>query len=279
MNPRRKWLASLVTLASISLTSISLAQEALAGTRNNGAGIFNYQAYYGGLTAVEIEAKVSVSEDRYEVSTVGRSIGFLDLLFPFQSSARGTGPIGAKGDPRDFDITSTYRGKSRRIKGTSTTSAAPVWTVTPPIPLDERDPVPNDLRMESQDPMAALVAAATRGEPGDVCGGTAKIYNGKVRTNVHLTHVGSEVLTANHFSSFSGPAEKCEARYETLAGAYKKSWFGSDAPPPVIQLWIARIDESAFWVPVRVEASAEFAKVLVHLTDARIGTKGSISNR
>jgi hypothetical protein len=274
MNSRGYWIVGV-----IALTTGALAQTSEVDAAENAAARLTYEAYYGGISAVEIEAKISVSGGAYELSTSGKSIGFLEYLFPFQSHAHGTGPLETRSGAREFAITSSYRGKSRRIKGSTKPEAAPVWTVEPPIPLDERDPVPDDLRMDSLDPMAAVVAAATRASPQDACGGTARVYNGKVRTDVHLNHLGSEVLSANRFSSYSGPAEKCEARYETLAGAYKKSWFGSDTPPPVIQFWIAQVDGSRFWIPVRVEASTEIAKVLVHLTNATIGNKGLIGSR
>lgn len=260
----------LLFVGVIALTSSAMAHAQQSDATENAAAVLTYEAYYGGLSAVEIEAKVAISDGSYELSTLGKSIGFLDFLFPFRSQAHGTGPLDTRAGAREFAITSSYRGKSRQIKGTAKPEATPVWTVEPPIPRDERDPVPDALRKESLDPMAAVVVAATRTSAGDACGGTARVFNGKVRTNVHLTHLGSDVLSANRFSSFSGPAEKCEARYETLAGAYKKSWFGSDAPPPVIRFWIARLDGSRFWIPVRVEASTEIAKVLVHLTGATI---------
>jgi len=273
MIPRRFLFVGVIALTSSALAHVDKADA------TESAAVLTYEAYYGGLSAVEITAEVSVSDGSYELSTVGKSIGFLDFLFPFQSHAHGSGSLETRAGAREFSITSSYRGKSRRIKGTTKPKATPVWTVEPPIPREERDPVPNTLRKESLDPMAAVVAAATQASALEACGGTARIFNGKVRTDVHLTHLGSEVLSANRFSSFDGPAEKCEARYETLAGAYKKSWFGSDTPPPIIRFWIAQLDGSRFWVPVRVEATTEIAKVLVHLTDATIGKVGSISSR
>lgn len=274
MTTRRFWFAGVIALA-LGIPALAPGTGAADGV----AARLTYEAFYGGISAVEIEAKISVTESAYELSTMGKSIGFLDFLFPFQSHAIGTGPLETESGARAFAITSSYRGKARRIKGTMDPKTAPIWTVEPPIPLDERDPVPNAMRMESLDPMAAIVSAATRTSARDACGGTSRIYNGKVRTNIHLTHLGSEVLAANRFSSFSGPAEKCEARYETLAGAYKKSWFGSDTPPPTIRFWIAQVDGSRFWIPVRVEASTELAKILVHLTDATIGKPGLADSR
>ena len=119
-----------------------------------------YLAYYGGLEAVEIDARVTISNGRYELSTVGKSSGFLDYLFPFTSRSTGTGSLNRKAEARDFFIVSTFRGKSREIKGISNPGKPPVWSVTPPIPTDERDPVPEALRTEALDPVTALISAA-----------------------------------------------------------------------------------------------------------------------
>lgn len=263
-------------LALAILTGLISTSVSPAISSDEGFAALKYKMYYGGLSAVDVDAKITIVDGRYELSTVGKSTGFLDFLFPFESHASGRGEIRENISPRHFAITSTFRGRSREIEGILTSGKAPVWTVTPPIPLDERDPVPENLRMGTQDPMGALLMAATSSAAREVCSGTSRVFNGKARTDVRLTHLGHEILKPNRFSSFSGRAEKCEARYETLAGAYKKSWFGSEGPAPVIQLWITQLADTNFWIPVRAEASTEIADILVHLTAASTGPARSI---
>ena len=271
-----------MTRQSLGVSALLILMSLIAGngtpaiSGDGGLAKLSYKAYYGGLAAAEIDARITISDGRYTLSTTGKSIGFLDYLFPFLSRASGRGGLGEHATPRDFVLESTFRGRSRKIKGTAAANTAPIWTVSPPIPIDERDPVPETLRLGALDPVAALVGAATLKTAREVCSGTSRVFNGKVRTDVHLTHLGAEALRPNDFSSFSGAAEKCKARYETLAGGYKRSWFGSDAPPPEILFWITRIEGSDFWIPVRVEASTELAKVLVHLTAATMGPARSI---
>lgn len=261
------------------LACLTASPCAAAASGDKKVAELGYQAYYGGLSAVEIKATVSVSKSAYEVSAVGNSIGFLDFLFSFQSHAHGTGPLGSADGPFEFSLKSTYRGRSRQITGQTKPGSDPVWSVQPPIPLDERDPVPVGLRIGSLDPLAALVATATRDSARETCTGTVRVFNGKVRTDIHLAHLGSGILNPHRLSDFSGPAEKCEARYETLAGGYKKSWFAEDGPPPIIHFWISRLDGSNFWIPVRAEANTGPAKVLVHLTSAIVRPDRSIKLR
>jgi hypothetical protein len=262
-------------LAPLILAGLVAVPPSPAISGDKGVAELSYSAYYGGLSAVDVDARITITDGRYALSTEGKSVGFLDFLFPFMSNAAGSGELQGNTTPRKFALTSTFRGRSRKIEGTSIADTVPDWTVIPPIPTDERDPVPENLRTGTQDPIAALVSAATSKAARDVCSGTSRIFNGKVRTDVHLTHLGHESLKPNRFSSFAGPAEKCEARYETLAGGYKKSWFASDGPPPVIQFWITPIADLGFWIPVRVEASTDLAKVLIHLTGATTGPAGS----
>jgi hypothetical protein len=261
MRRRPLWLPTLLILIGLV---IGTGRPAICA--ENDFAELAYKVYYGGLSAIDIDARVSIADGEYELSTNGKSIGFLDFLFPFKSQVTGRGGLRESGAARNFSTVSTFRGRLRKIEGISIVNAVPKWTVAPPIPLDERDPVPEALRIGTLDPVAALVGAATLETASDVCSGTSRIFNGKVRTDVRLEYLGTETLPPNRFSIFSGKADKCEARYETLAGGYKKSWFGSDGPPPVIQFWISRIGDSSFWVPVRVETSTELATVLVHLT-------------
>ncbi|MDA9975715.1 DUF3108 domain-containing protein [Alphaproteobacteria bacterium] len=274
MNNLSPWLSR-----SLLLAFCFLASPDRASASNAAVGELTYRAYYGGLSAVEIDARLGLTDKTYELSTSGRSIGFLDFLFPFQSTVTGRGGTAKDRGFRHFTVESTYKGKMLEITGLTGTNTAPVWTVIPLIPTDERDPVPLNLRTKALDPIAALFAAATSSTALEACSGTLQIFNGKVRTDVHLTHIGKEDILTSRFSIFSGAADKCEARYKVLAGGYKKSWFGNDRPSPVIQFWIARIDGATFWVPVRMEAKTEFAKVLVHLTAATISPDRSIKQR
>jgi hypothetical protein len=266
-------------LKSLFLASCILATSNRASATDAAVGELAYLAYYGGLSAVEIDSRITLTDRAYEMSTSGRSVGFLDFLFPFQSHVTARGGFNEDMGPRHFAVESTFRGKAREIAGINGPNTPPVWTITPPIPTDERDPVPLNLRNGALDPIAAVVVAATSSTALEACSGTLQIFNGKVRTDVHLTHIGKENIPTSRFSMFSGAADKCEARYEVLAGGYKKSWFGSDGPPPVIQFWIARVDGATFWVPVRMEANTELAKVLVHLTAATISPDRSIKQR
>jgi hypothetical protein len=260
----------------VSLTGLLISGGPSLSLNENGVTELSYSAFYGGLEAAKIDARIAVSNGQYEVSTTVGSTGFLDYLFPFTSHTSGKGGFLRNPGVREFSLVSTFRGRTRKIKGTSGANVIPVWMITPPIPLDERDPVPQKLRIGVFDPVSALVNAAIRETAQEACSGTSRIFNGKVRTNIHLNYLGQEDLRSTRFSSFSGPAEKCEARYKTLAGGYKKSWFGSEAPPPEILYWISRIEGSEFWIPVRIEATTELAKVLVHLTAATTEQVNSI---
>ena len=269
----------------ILLGSLAFLASASAMENERKSGALSYSAYYGGLSAVQVDARINITPNGYEITTKGRSTGFLDFLFPFSSHVLGTGRFGGKGafddkaQARHLALQSTFRGRTRVIEIGSQTDGDVTLSITPPIPLDERDPVPRELQAGTLDPIAALVAAATQPSAQAACSGTLRIFNGKTRTDVSLVHLGAETLAANRFSVFSGLAEKCEARYKTLAGGYKKSWFGSDGPPPVITFWIARIDNADFWTPVRVEAETELAKVLIHLTSVQIGPSTTIVQR
>lgn len=242
-------------------------------------GSFSYRAYYGGLPSVEIEARVHLMPRRYEISATGRSVGLLDYLFPFTSTVSGSGDLEDRPGTRHYSLQSTYRGRERLIQLVSQPGEPPQLSINPPIPVDERDPVPSSMQIGALDPLIALAAAAIQPAAAKVCSGTPRIFNGKARTDVYLEHVGAENLPQSQYSTFSGRAEKCVARYKTLAGGYKKSWFGGDGPPPIIQFWIARLGDANFWVPVRIQANTDLAQVLVHMTVSKFEPTNSIDNR
>lgn len=267
LRSRSKRLLGLTT-SLLVLAAISPLPRAIAAS----VGSFSYTAYYGGVAAVEIDTRIDLSEARYEIVSSAKSIGVLDYLFPFTSTATGRGGIDDPAMPgQRFMLRSRYRGRDRLIELAGRPGAAPRLSIAPPIPLEDRDPVPSTLRVGTLDPIAALVAGAMRTAGKQACSGGFPVFNGKTRADIQLRHIGAENLAPSRYSAFSGQAEKCEATYQVLAGGYKKSWFASDQPPPAIQLWIARIAEADFWTPVRAQANAGFAEIMVHMTAAEVG--------
>ncbi|MBM85516.1 MAG: hypothetical protein CMM47_05795 [Rhodospirillaceae bacterium] len=259
-------------LSKVFLTSLLVLVSGYAQAGETVNGRLGYRAYFGGLAAADMMTIVTLTPLNYRVSTNSRSTGFLDYLLPFTSRTFGRGSvIDPKNGDRGFILDSVFRGKWQEIRLEYSGGGAPRVSINPAIPIEDRDPVPHNLRSATFDPISAFITIALQKDAGSVCSGTLPVFNGKTRADITLSHTGHEALKANNYSVFSGPAEKCEARYRTLAGGYKKSWLRRDEPPPVIHFWIAPIGPLGSWAPVRLQAEIARASIVVHLTQATTG--------
>ena len=274
-----RWLIKVFLISLVVLTCSS------AQANETATGRMAYRAYFGGLAAVDVKAEIALTQMSYWVAATGRSAGFLDYLFPFSAHAVGRGSLNdPKNGDRGFALNSVFRGVPREIRLEFARGNTSLVRINPAIPPEDRDPVPRGLQ-NAFDPISALIASGFQKDAGAVCSGTLPVFNGKARSDITLLHTGHDILKSNVYSVFSGPTEKCEARYRTLAGGYKKSWFGRDEPPPVIRFWIAPIGPLGFWAPVRVQAEMAHASIVVHLTEVtsdtatRIGLRSQATRR
>ena len=212
-----------------AVLTVMLAGPAMAATE------LDYVAYYGGLEAVRLSARVDLTGPRYRITSDARSSGFLDLMFPFQARVDGRGATDRPWHANRYNLTSVYRGDSQEIRLARADDGALEEAVQPPVPAEDRDPVPPALRQAAVNPLAALAMAASKPTAAEACAATLPIYNGKARTDLTLRYLGPATLKASRHAPFSGPAERCLMTYEVLAGGYKKSWFGKDQPPAEIE--------------------------------------------
>ncbi|MEE3049479.1 MAG: DUF3108 domain-containing protein [Pseudomonadota bacterium] len=250
-------------LAGGAITAAMLAGPATAATE------LDYVAYYGGLEAVRVTARVDITGARYHITSDARSSGFLDWMFPFQARVDGHGATDRPWRANQYNQTSVYRGNRRRISLARAADGALEEDVRPPVPIEDRDPVPPALRRTGVNPLAALAMAASKPAVAEACANTLPIYNGKARTDWTLRYLGPATLKGSRHAPFDGAAERCLLTFEVLAGGYKKSWFGEDQPPPEVEIWLAKAAGPDFWVPVRLRLDTELATIFWHLIDWR----------
>ncbi|MGB1005682.1 MAG: DUF3108 domain-containing protein [Thalassobaculaceae bacterium] len=250
-------------LAFGAVMTAIFAEPATAATE------LDYVAYYGGLEAVRLTARVDIAGARYHITSDARSSGFLEWMFPFQARVEGRGATDRPRRANKYNLTSVYRGDSQEISLARADDGALQEAVQPPVPAEDRDPVPSALRQAAVNPLAALAMAGSKATAAEACAATLPVYNGKARTDLTLRYLGPETLKASRHAPFDGAAERCLLTYEVLAGGYKKSWFGKDQPPSAVEIWLAKTTELDFWVPVRLRLETDLAPILWHLTDWR----------
>ncbi|WP_420403303.1 DUF3108 domain-containing protein [Nisaea sp.] len=228
----------------------------------------SYAIYFGGFSVADFQSKIEYDSSDYRVTTEARSAGVLDYFFPIEVTSEGLGSLrDGRVEPKAYLSHGSFKGEPRRISLRNRNGAPPEIAMHPPRDPDKRDAVPEALQLGTLDPYAALVALALRSD-GHPCEAELPVFNGRTRTDFRLRHAGSDRLQKSDYSAFSGTADLCEVEYETLAGGYKKPWFGKDKSNSRTRLWVTRLSADGPWIPVRLEAEGAFGMVVGHITGA-----------
>lgn len=225
-----------------------------------------FKVWFGGLELAEIETGSRLFTDRYSVNSSARSVGVLSLVYDFETRSEARGVI-VNGSPVPLRYQSDVSfGDDKRVLVMSREpGGVPQIDQNPPYDPADRDPVPSALQQESIDPLSAILRASLGWTEGDVCTGTLPVFNGRTRTNISFEPVGPSTIPASDYSAYSGDAVLCTVRWRVIAGAYKRKWPGLGKTFPDAKLWVAQVGARRHWVPVRLEADAFVAPVIVHL--------------
>ena len=140
----------------------------------------------------------------------------------------------------------------------------PVTEVIPPNDEDDREEVPDALKLNTMDPNTAMIARLLRndaqsGEPP--CDGMDAIYDGRRRYNMHFTPLGPDAVQPHNRSAYSGPAFKCQMTLEPLAGYTRKylaEWSEKDEQPTII--WLVQPPGFTAWVPLSTQQALDVIK-------------------
>jgi hypothetical protein len=221
----------------------------------------SYDVQLTGIPVMSLDVQALLAPDRYAVRTYLFTFGVLDWLFRFRNEFASDGVIaGERVKPARYTALGMWRGSTRAVDMTYGDGGALDIAIRPDARDDDRDPVPEAMRLGTLDPLSALVLtnlgrAAAGGGAGGPCPGMAPIFDGRRRYNVKLELVGPDVLEAGSGGIAVGPAIKCLLSVEPIAG-YQKSRPQQKRPPS--ELWFQRLHDDRIWVPVRIQGDSFF---------------------
>jgi hypothetical protein len=257
-------------------TGLVVAFLLLANGAAQAADRLGYEVYLGGLHVGSLDVRIDRSAESYQLELDGKSRGLVDWLTSFSGRLVANGATGEGGalSPRSYSERVSFRGDARRVEvGYSDQGGVSNVKADPPPEKDDRDPVPQHLLREALDPLTGLIGAAQRAMAAGSCDDRLPLFDGRRRLDMHFTDGGMEVLKADGFSRFSGPARRCGFKVTVLAGAKKTDtrWNRPEYRGRTHTSWIAEARPGGPAVPVRIEAEGAFGWLVVHLvsvTDA-----------
>ncbi|TAD89962.1 MAG: DUF3108 domain-containing protein [Alphaproteobacteria bacterium] len=263
----------------LSFRTLAIALMVSAGLPSlaRAAVIAHYDVYVGGVRALQMQAALGMDEGSYSLQLTARTHGFAEWLLGWRSRVISTGllerPASARGAedragvrPSRHSLEALFRGSLRtvRLDWTGTTVSV---SATPPIEEDNRDPVPDALRVNAVDPLTATVIALRAVAERQACQQDIPVFDGRRRFDAVLQTGTRPTLPANSYSSFEGAAVHCTLRINRIAG-YSRSennFNRAEDRDRSIDIWFAPVATGAVPVPVRVEVELSMGAIVAHL--------------
>ena len=216
----------------------------------------SYDVQLTGIPVMSLDVQALLAPDRYALRTYLFTYGVLDWLFRFRNESATDGVIaGERVRPARYTTMGIWRGSARSADLTYRDGGALDVDIRPEIKDDDRDPVPEALRLNTIDPLSAIVLTNLTSRRDSPCPGIAPVFDGRRRYNVKLELVGPEVLEAGSGGIAVGSAIKCLLSVEPIAG-YQKSRPQQKRPPS--ELWFQRMLDDTVWVPVLIQGDSFF---------------------
>lgn len=230
--------------------------------------VLGYELAWGNLTLAEAEVSYRQSDSRYHLVSNGRTRGVIDVFFPWQGRAETEGLLHDEGRrPLVHEHEGTYNDETRwtRVDWDGDT---PRTETRPPSDLSKVTPVPEDTIAGTSDPWTVLLTVLDNLAATGRCETEAKIWDGRRRYDITLTHLGEETLVADRPWSYDGEAIACALEYERIGGFWreKPDWRDDEDEDDSAQrvVWVAETAPEQ-WVLVRAEMETTYGTVVGRL--------------
>ncbi len=263
---RARWHRTLLLAAGLSfpLPPMAAAAEPVKAS---------YRVFVGGITALDIDATLEMTGDRYRIAVTAVTGGTIGRLLTWRTASETDGSRrGTDLKPVSHRQTSQLRGEPRNVTLTYDPQGDVSASVSPPAADDGREPVPPALQRGTLDPLSAVLDLLIGLGASEGCDRSLPVFDGRRRYDMVFSEVGRRIVDPSRYSTFSGIALQCRVTYKPVAGYARSSsggrfWQRTDpADRPPVNIWLAPVAAGAPPLPVRLETDSDFGGVVVHLT-------------
>lgn len=219
--------------------------------------ILDYDLSAAGMGAAIFRVSASFEGHEFKISASGQTRGAAALVENLSVWAVSIGSIeGSTIAPRWFGTDNVLDGEKRSTRVAWSGIEAVVQQVVPSLEEEERQPIPDDARMNALDPIAALFSFAVGGPSQGKCEGYAKALDGRRSYNLILDAAdGSGVFQQFEIGGAVVSALKCRISSQRTGGKSPEGWFTRSREYEHASIWFWK-DASGRAIPVRLEADA-----------------------
>lgn len=236
---------------------------------------FEYRLYAGGIPLGQVDFSARFRADSYTAASTLETVGIANALWQAKLEATSYGTFRELDLlPTNYDAFSIHAATNGGRQRVTLSYSDGLPTALPDPPYRRPAIVEADKRLNTLDPVSALVFAVTRykAHSENPCEIIAPIYDGQRRYNISLDFVRARDVTMDN-GLYSGEVQVCKLGYESLAGAEQIVFEGENVPD--VFLWVATVQsptdrDQNYVLPLRLWAETDFGVIVALLTGARL---------
>ena len=136
-------------------------------------------------------------------------------------------------------------------------------------------PVPKAATVGTSDPLTVVLSVLDRLAETGRCEAEAKIWDGRRRYDVSVTHLGEERLVADRPWAYEGVATRCALGFERIGGFWREQPRWRDPEEEASRsrtIWVAQVAPGR-WALVRAEVETRYGTVV-----GRLLAKGALDS-
>lgn len=221
-----------------------------------------YEITFAGFAGFRIDFDLRLSGIGYDAQSRTYKEGLLKALtIHYEGRNRAWGGFGPKGaEPTAGSMSLIVGDKTRTWLAEYAGQAMSRQTHNPDWKPQPNQVIPEDKIRDSLDPLSAALSVGFTGDAA--CDRTVPSNDGKRRIDIILKKVGTETPSQAGIPMARGDLLVCEIHTRRVAGEFhdapKEAESEREAP---MKLWLARLDDTPFRYPVRLEAKTGFGTI------------------
>jgi Protein of unknown function (DUF3108) len=244
----------------------------------------NYDIYVGGIHLVAAQIWFEEQGSTYHTVVKASTYGFIGKLVPWHTFLEAHGRIvGDRFKPEAFYTRDEWAKKPKITKLTFTAKGDVVPEFDPPNTDKNREIVTPEQRLNSLDPISALLQMLGHVAVENSCSIPVPVFDGKRRFDITGRDEGYGMAGDEDYETYSGKARLCGGDFKMISGEWKdgehahfwqKTETESGRDP--FHIWLAAPAKNMPEIPVRLETSSVAGLVIIHLTSWRYASSAEI---
>ncbi len=257
------------------LFAAPLTQTAMADTLPTNLKV-DYSIALGGFNLGTADIEANLGDGNYELDATVRTEGIADQFFETTFVLESQGSfLGNRVKPARFVSTYQDADSSRRVELTYPSRGAPVMAAEPAYGDGFGPHVQlNDILM-TQDPISALllpISSAT----ASPCDRSLPLFDGRRRYDLQLREDGMTEINGGE-NAYNGPAMRCTVGMLPVAGYERKTLIKLLAREDSIRVWLAPLQGSDVWIPVRMTLRTPFGGAVMRATRFEVASTEDVA--